>query len=665
MQARRRSLGCWIWLRSLAGLWLVHSAAAANLPCADPALPGRLLAVAQAAAHAAPSQLEQRWNEVLAAAQQCGLSEQELDAWQRRTEALRQGATVATAQASAQQWRRRAAELGAGLSQARAELASGRLYVLSGDIALADRALESARQLFEQFGSTEERARMFSELSRLERRRSNYLEALRHEQVALRLRSQSDPEGREAWRSLQNLAVLYEQVELFDEARVHYAQSLSGVEQFGTPREQATVLASYAGFLNDFGGRDSAQALQMAERALGLQRSFGDPVATASALLQVGRARFAARELAAAAAAYEEAYGLARAGGASSLLAHLNFRWGELDLERGRLTEALARVEQARDAYEQQQNRHRLIKVYALLERLHLQRGDALAAAQSGREHYRLRNELLGAGASGKLGELLTNYALTEERSRNELLREENASVEQSLSIERRAQIYTVAFALLLAAVLAVLTWRHRQARRLNALLRQQSAEIESRRTELAQAHERLKAQSAQLYQASITDSLTGLRNRTYALNGLRELLHGARAQGRKPVVMMFDIDHFKQINDQYGHLVGDRTLEKIAETLLLHAAPEALCARLGGEEFLYVIADADRASAHFQAELLRRKLCELRVEHDQGVLAISASIGVCCVEDLSEPTVQRALRSADQAMYQAKAAGRNCVRMA
>lgn len=648
----------------LAGLSLAVTGMAEEPPC-SPATLGSLHAAAEAAGHESPDILAQRWSALIAEARRCAQPQAELDAWQRRTEALRQAGEIAAASDSARRWRERAQELTEGLSQARAELALGRLLALSGDIAVADESLESAKRLFDQFGTVEERARAYSELSRLERRRSNYLEALRHEQVALRLRAGSDPEGREAWRSLQNLAVLYEQVELFDEARTHYARALAGVEQFGTPRDLATVLSSYAGYLNDFGGSDAALALQMAERGLSLQRSFGDPVATASALLQVGRARFALAQAEAAAAAYQEAYGIAQAVGADTLLAHLNFRWGELDLERGQPDRALARVEKARDAYEAQSNRHRLIKVYAVLERIHLQRGDALAAAQSGREHYRLRNELLGAGASGKLGELLTNYALTEERSRNELLREENASVEQSLSVERRVQIYMIAFALVLSAALLVLTWRHRQARQLNALLRQQSAEIEARRKELAQAHERLKAQSAQLYQASITDVLTGLRNRSYALNALRELLAGARSRGLKPVVMMFDIDHFKHINDQYGHQVGDRALEKIAETLLLHAAPDALCARLGGEEFLYVLPDADRSSALFQAELLRRRLHEIRVEHDQGVLSLSASIGVCCVEDVPEPTVQHVLRSADQAMYLAKGAGRNCVRLA
>jgi diguanylate cyclase (GGDEF)-like protein len=257
-------------------------------------------------------------------------------------------------------------------------------------------------------------------------------------------------------------------------------------------------------------------------------------------------------------------------------------------------------------------------------------------------------------------------------RHLNAELQKENNDAELRLRAEERAAAALIALIGVLAIALLALSVRHRQSRRLNARLRQQAAEleirraeVETRRIELAAAHERLKAQSAQLYQSSITDPLTGLRNRGYGLNALRELLASSKSLGLRPVVMMLDIDHFKQINDRYGHAVGDRALERVAETLLIHAPPDAIVARHGGEEFLFVLRDADTSSGNFQAELIRRRFLELQVEHDNGVLHISVSIGVCHCAELEQVSVQAALRAADAALYRAKNAGRNCVRSA
>ncbi|HVF35089.1 MAG TPA: hypothetical protein VND91_07170, partial [Candidatus Saccharimonadia bacterium] len=354
-------------------------------------------------------------------------------------------------------------------ADARASL--GRALTAQGEFDAARRELEVARARYEATGAHVEQAAAHSDLSRLERRRGDYLAALREERVGLELRRRHAP-GANVSRSLLSLANLYEQIELFGESRAHYASALAEAERHGVPLDIADALNGYAGFLNDFGPEDSRQALPMAERALALHRTLGDPARIGSCLLQIGRANMNLGRHAQAEAAYAEAAGIARASGSAALGAHIDFRWGELELARGDAKRALAKIEQARLEYAREGNRHRLIKVHGALEQVHGALGDPLAAVRAGREHFRLRNELLGANATGKLGELLTNFALSEERHRNETLEQENRVAALRLESEQRTRRAGYVVALVVLAALALLAWRHLTGQRLYRLLR-------------------------------------------------------------------------------------------------------------------------------------------------------------------------------------------------
>ena len=168
--------------------------------------------------------------------------------------------------------------------------------------------------------------------------------------------------------SLLSLATLYEQIELFDEARSYYGEALREAEQGGSPPEIIDALIGYSGFLNDFGGDDSRQALPMAQRALQLLGKDGEQVRIGSALLQVGRASFGLQRYDEAEAAYRGAGEIADRTGTHALRAHVDFRWGELDFARHDLASALARIDASRVEYEREGNRHRLIKVHGVLD---------------------------------------------------------------------------------------------------------------------------------------------------------------------------------------------------------------------------------------------------------------------------------------------------------
>jgi len=160
--------------------------------------------------------------------------------------------------------------------------------------------------------------------------------------------------------------------------------------------------------------------------------------------------------------------------------------------------------------------------------------------------------------------------------------------------------------------------------------------------------------------QCATTDALTGLPNRRHADEVLERLLAAARRTRRPLSVVLFDLDHFKAINDNFGHSIGDEALRATASATreLLRGSDHA--ARFGGEEFLLLLPETSADDALIVAEKLRAQIAELEVEGlDREV---TASFGVAAYPD-HEATADRLIEAADAALYRAKAAGRNRVK--
>jgi diguanylate cyclase (GGDEF)-like protein len=145
-------------------------------------------------------------------------------------------------------------------------------------------------------------------------------------------------------------------------------------------------------------------------------------------------------------------------------------------------------------------------------------------------------------------------------------------------------------------------------------------------------------------------DELTGVLNRRAFLS---------RATGKSAAVLALDIDHFKRLNDRYGHAAGDAMLRGFARAVAAQLRPQDLFARVGGEEFWVLLPQTDIATAVQVAERLRVAVSETRAQHDAETLQVTVSIGVSGVTD---GDLAAALSAADRAMYQAKTRGRNRV---
>jgi two-component system, cell cycle response regulator len=161
---------------------------------------------------------------------------------------------------------------------------------------------------------------------------------------------------------------------------------------------------------------------------------------------------------------------------------------------------------------------------------------------------------------------------------------------------------------------------------------------------------EEIVAQAQRLEALLFEDPLTGLVNRRFILTQLAGMISGARRHHRDLTIAMIDIDHFKAVNDSRGHAEGDRVLAAVAQALRRHLRAEDQLGRLGGEEFLALLPDTDAAAAPAAAEKIRASVAPT---------AVTVSVGHASWEGESADEL---LSRADDALYAAKARGRDCV---
>lgn len=169
-----------------------------------------------------------------------------------------------------------------------------------------------------------------------------------------------------------------------------------------------------------------------------------------------------------------------------------------------------------------------------------------------------------------------------------------------------------------------------------------------------------LRQRNEQLSRLVVTDALTGLFNRRYATEQLAHLVQHARRHHHSLSVVLLDVDHFKAINDSYGHGVGDAALRELAGRLTTRLRREDTIARWGGEEFLVLLPDIDNDGAEAVAEALRAAVAASPLSVPGGPLPVTISVGWATWEDEDEDAL---VRGADEALYAAKAAGRNLAR--
>jgi diguanylate cyclase (GGDEF)-like protein len=166
-----------------------------------------------------------------------------------------------------------------------------------------------------------------------------------------------------------------------------------------------------------------------------------------------------------------------------------------------------------------------------------------------------------------------------------------------------------------------------------------------------------------QMQRESRVDSLTGVANRRHLYEELGRVSSLLARQERPLGVLAVDIDHFKNVNDEYGHAVGDTVLRNVATALKESVRAQDLVGRTGGEEFVVLLPDTDGPSAAALAERMRLEVSRRRVAGPNGTqLGVTVTIGCAAGHGVPADVL---LRSADHALYAAKRAGRNQVQRA
>lgn len=160
------------------------------------------------------------------------------------------------------------------------------------------------------------------------------------------------------------------------------------------------------------------------------------------------------------------------------------------------------------------------------------------------------------------------------------------------------------------------------------------------------------------------TDSLTGLSNRQAFLHRAEKEFARARRYARPLSVVMIDVDHFKSINDRYGHAVGDQVLRQVSAICQYSLRGSDLLGRIGGEEFVLLLPDTPQANAIYVAERMREQLAKTPIDIDGVIITTTASFGVASLSD-TDVNFNGILERADEAMYHAKHDGRNKVKSA
>lgn len=445
------------------------------------------------------------------------------------------------------------------------------------------------------------------------------------------------------------------------------AQSL--FESAHLPKSALTALSSIATLYNRLG--DYEQALHIYRKALDIQRrenmqrevlvttySIGSALehlqrwdearANFESALQMGEQlnysrgqTYALRGLAAVANAAGNPQSaleiLDRAGKIKQEVPDLRLS-AQLQLVRGtallnlqRTGDSIAALEEAKKIFSNANSVNELSSVYTQLAQAYAQSGNWHKAYETRSEGQKISEGVLHNQLDQRFATLKIEFDTANKEKENALLTRENAANQKALehaATAHRLQTAVITLSAILLILLGTMVWYQRRGKQ-------------------------------HMRNLAMTDELTGMPNRRSVLRQLDGLLQDEST--RSCAMLIIDIDHFKSINDRFGHPVGDEVLKSTAEQLRKIVQFPSFAGRLGGEEFILVLPDHAHEVAMERAETLRMNVAQLNLSDWLGERQITISIGITMAVPNDTPSTM--LRRADAALYAAKHAGRNCVR--
>ena len=427
--------------------------------------------------------------------------------------------------------------------------------------------------------------------------------------------------------AVNSVAILYNRMGDYAHAREYFEASLRSQQAQGLTREQVVTQHNLGRVLENLQDWEAAQ--RAFESVLALSREIGYRRGEAYALRGLASVRNAREAPAEALALLERAAEAQQETPDERLRAQIMLQRGIALRGLGRSGASIAELQQALQIFRQAESLAEIAATHGALARSLALAGDWRGAYEQQVQFKAAGDALLKRQLDQRFATLRVEFDTEAKIKENAALHRENAAVERALAQEKRAttlQAVVLVLLGLLAILLASLAWRQRRTGR-------------------------------EMQRLAMTDELTGLANRRHALAKLDAMLADP---ARRCALLIVDIDHFKSINDRHGHLVGDEVLRAVAQTLNEVVREPVVIARLGGEEFVLVLPDADQAAALALAQRLLAQVRALDVGRWVGERRMSVSIGLTASQPGDSAGLM--LRRADGALYGAKAAGRDRV---
>ena len=169
-----------------------------------------------------------------------------------------------------------------------------------------------------------------------------------------------------------------------------------------------------------------------------------------------------------------------------------------------------------------------------------------------------------------------------------------------------------------------------------------------------------LRKSQEQLQKMALTDPLTSLGNRATFDMSIKQAAAITQRSGKPYSLLLIDLDHFKQVNDSYGHQVGDTILQRVADAIKNSARDSDICCRYGGEEFAVILPDTKAKNAEILAERIHAQVAKVSIQQPSVRQSVTVSIGISCANKRSNVRPETLVEEADQALYLAKEKGRN-----
>ncbi len=433
----------------------------------------------------------------------------------------------------------------------------------------------------------------------------------------------------EALNTLMAVATLYDRMGDHAQARRYFADALQAQRSAGLVREQAVTQHNLGRALERLG--DWPGARDAFEAAFRLSQQIAYPRGEAYGLRGLASVSNAEGDGISALLLLDHAAALLRKAPDERLRAQIALQRGVALRLVHRLGESVASLADALTVFQAADSQVEAASTLNELAASHAALGDYKAAYERASQFAALSDRLLKRQIEERYASLKVEFDTAVTDRENQLLKREKIATDRALAQEQRAsglRAVALALAAVLVALLAMLVRRHyRTSQRMRGL--------------------------------AMTDELTQLANRRHVLSTLQAIV----AAGKPCSLLIADLDLFKPINDEHGHLVGDAILRAVAAALRGAVPTHAQLGRLGGEEFIVLLPGSTHDEALAIAERARAVVESIDARQwlpNRGV-TISIGLTVCKPQD----DLAEALRRADEALYEAKRNGRNCVRSA